>query len=94
MDYIRLNHPETAQFMKQLNWTGGRTTPPNRIGAETYVYYSQGWSLTMNYPVVPNPVYTVTADYSDPFSAIPYRVIWQGTWQGGDIHETSYIFAQ
>jgi hypothetical protein len=80
--------------MKQLNWTGRRATPPNRIGAETYMYYSQGWNLTVNYPVVPNPIYTVTADYSAPFTGIPYRIIWQGTWQNGTINETSYIFAQ
>lgn len=93
MDYIKFNHPETTQFMNDLPWTGGRATP-NLLGAETYVYNSTGWKLTIKYPVVPNPIYKISADYSAPFTAIPYRIIWNGTWQNWSINETSYVFAQ
>jgi seryl-tRNA synthetase len=93
MDYIKFNHPETAQFMNNLTWTGGRVTP-NLIGAETYVYNSNGWNLTIKYPVVLNPIYRISADYSAPFTAIPYRIIWNGTWQNWSINEISYVFAQ
>ena len=89
-----LNHPETAQFMTDLVWTGGRVTPLNLVGAETYAYYSQGWNVTMSYPVVLNPIYKIVADYSAIGISIPYRIIWQGTWQNDSINETSYIFAQ
>ena len=94
MYYIKSNHPETAQFMKDLVWTGGRVTPSNIVGAETYMYYSHGWNVTINYPVVPNAIYNVTADYSATSVGIPYRTIWQGTWQNEAIKETSYVFAQ
>jgi hypothetical protein len=97
MAYIKNNHDETAQFMNSLAWTGGRATPQGIIGAETYTYLSQGWNVTMRYPVVPNPIYTITADYaatSTGSASIPYRVIWQGAWQNGTITETSYTFAQ
>jgi len=94
MFYINSNHPETAQFMKDLVWTGGRATPPNIVGAETYMYYSQGWNVTINYPVVPNAIYNIVADYSATSTGIPYRIIWQGTWQNEVINETSYVFAQ
>jgi hypothetical protein len=94
MNYIKSNHPETAQFIKDLAWTGGRVTPPNIMGAETYMYYSQGWNVTINYPVVPNAIYNIVADYSAPSIGIPYRIIWQGTWQNEDINETNYVFAQ
>jgi hypothetical protein len=94
MEYIKFNHPEISSFTKDLAWTGGRTTPPNLIGAETYVYTSDGWKFTINYPVVPNPVYNITADYSATSTAIPYRIIWEGLWQNWRINETSYVFAQ
>ncbi|MFB3889095.1 MAG: zinc-ribbon domain-containing protein [Candidatus Bathyarchaeia archaeon] len=97
MTYILANHPETAMFMQNLTWTGGRQDT-GLVGAETYVYESTGWTVTLKYPVVPNPVYTVTADYSVSLLpgqvGIPYRVIWQGTWENGVVKETSYVFAQ
>jgi hypothetical protein len=94
MNYIRSNHIETAQFMKDLVWTGGRVTPQNLVGAETFMYYSQGWNVTISYPVVPNAIYKIVADYSAPYIGIPYRIIWKGTWQNEVIVETSYVFAQ
>ena len=94
MTFIRVNHAETAQFMTNLVWTGGRATPQNLVGAETYMYYSQSWNVTITYPVVPNAIYTIKADYSATSIGIPYRIIWQGTWQNELINETSYIFAQ
>jgi hypothetical protein len=94
LDYVEFNHPETAQFMNNLTWTGGRATPTTVIGAETYVYISNGWKLAINYPVVPNPLYEITADYSATSTGIPYRIIWNGSWQNWSIKETSYTFAQ
>jgi hypothetical protein len=94
MYYTKSNHPEAAQFMKDLVWMGGRVTPPNIVGAETYMYYSQGWNVTINYPVVPNAIYNIVADYSATSIGIPYRIIWKGTWQNEVINESSYVFAQ
>ena len=94
MNYIKSNHPETAPFLTNLNWTGGRATPQNILGAETYKYYSQGWNFTIRYPVVPDPIYNIVADYSSLSIGIPFRIIWKGTWQNEIINETSYIFAQ
>jgi hypothetical protein len=94
MNYIKLNHNETAQFMQNLNWTGGRVDRGAIVGSELYTYLSGGWNVTMTYPVVLNPIYTVTADYKAQGIGIPYRVIWEGTWQNSTITETNYIFAQ
>jgi hypothetical protein len=94
MNYIKSNHPEIAQFFNNLVWTGGRVTPPNVVGAETYIYYARGWNFTLTYPVVPQPVYKVIADYSAPDVGIPYRVIWKGTWYNQIINETDFVFAQ
>jgi hypothetical protein len=98
MAYIKTNHAETAQFMNDLTWTGGRTTSEGIMGAETYTYTSPGWNVAITYPVVLNPIYTITADYSatsaNSGASIPYRVTWQGTWDNGTVTETSYEFAQ
>ncbi len=96
MNYIRINHPETVQYAQNLTWTGGRVTPEGLVGAETYTYLSTGWNVTMRYPVVPNAIYTISADYSVPSAepSIPIRIIWEGTWQNGPITETNYTFAQ
>lgn len=93
MTYIKTNHNETAQYMLSVSWTGGRTTPSGIVGAETYSYQSEGWNVTMQYPVVPNPIFTVTADYISPVSQVTPAekiVSWLGTWQNGTISETSY----
>jgi hypothetical protein len=98
MAYIKNSHPETRQFMKSLAWAGGRTTPENLLGAETYTYQSQGWNVTIQNAVVANPIYSITADYSAQVSpeefGISYRILWEGTWKNGCIIETSYCFAQ
>ena len=93
--FIETNHPETAQFMGELVWSGGREDT-GLLGAETYNYESQGWKVTISYPVIANPTYDITANYSVPpgIISIPYAVIWEGTWENGTITETNYIFAQ
>jgi hypothetical protein len=98
MTFIKTSHPQTAQFMNNLAWTGGRTTPEGIVGGEMYTYTSPGWNVTITYPVVLNPIYTITADYSatsaNSGASIPYRVMWQGSWENGNVTETDYTFAQ
>ncbi len=60
MAFVGINHNETVPYMQSLTWTGGRATPEGLMGAETYSYQSSGWNVTIQYPVVPNPVYTIT----------------------------------
>lgn len=95
MSYIEANHPETAQFMNELTWTGGREET-GLLGAETYNFESQGWAVTISYPVVLNPTYEVTADYSVPEGtvSIPYSVNWVGTWENSTVMEADFVFAQ
>jgi len=66
------------------------------LGAETYTYQSQGRSINIKNPVVANPVYNITVDYStvSDGASIPYSISWQGTWQNGCVTEASYVFAQ
>jgi hypothetical protein len=95
MCFIEVNHPETAKFMGELVWTGGREET-GLLGAEIYNFESQGWKVTISYPVIANPVYDVTVNYSVPDGviSIPYAVIWEGTWENGTVTEASFVFAQ
>ncbi len=97
MTYIKTNHRETEQFMNNLAWTGGRVDT-NLLGAETYTYKSQEWTVTIHYPVIANPAYNITVNYSTTTASggvsIPYSVAWQGTWENGYVSEASYTFAQ
>ncbi len=99
MNYIKINHNQTAQFMQDLTWSGGKVET-GLLGAEKYSYTTlisapgaAGWTVTLDYPVVLNPVYTVTANYTQTGVQTPYNVVWQGTWQSGTITETSYTFS-
>jgi hypothetical protein len=96
MVYIGTHHPETAQFISNFAWAGGKILSP--AGTEVYVYQSQGWNITVQHPAAANPVYSITADYSVSSRigdvSVPYRILWQGTWQNGVVTETAYTFAQ
>ena len=95
MTYIKENHPESSQFMNNLEWTGGRTTTEGLVGAETYTFTSNnGWNITIHYPVIPNPTYEVTANYASTGIGIPYAIAWSGTCTNWAIAESSYNFAQ
>jgi hypothetical protein len=99
MQYISTNHAETAQYMNSHTWTGGRTTPEGIVGGETYSYQNSGWNVTIHYPVVPNPIYSITVEYApiQPYftqaTSSNAIVSWQGTMQNGTITETSYEFS-
>lgn len=84
--YIQANHTDAAQYLTDLNWSGGRATPEGLVGAETYIYTSGNWNLTIQYPVIPNPIYTINATYT----STDISIIWHGTSENGIITETDY----
>ncbi len=94
MAFIGSSHEATLQFMSDLTWTGGREET-SLLGAETCAYQSGGWNVTIKYPVVPNPTYNITVEYSTASNepSIPYHIAWQGTWQDGCVTEASFVFA-
>jgi hypothetical protein len=95
MNFMKGNHNETAQYIQNVPWSGGRIDT-GLLGVENYEYQSiNGWSVSMHYPVVLNPLYTINATYVSPISEIfpPQKIIeWQGTWQNGNTTETNYQF--
>ncbi|MCW4024967.1 MAG: hypothetical protein NWF01_08035 [Candidatus Bathyarchaeota archaeon] len=93
--YIKANHTETEQFFPStLTWEGGEATPEGLVGSETYIYTCNGWNVTIHYPVVANPEYTITVTYTDPTATDDsHWISWEGTWQSGAITETAYTYA-
>ena len=92
--YIVANHPETAQFTSDLVWTGGKQET-GLLGAEKYIYQRGGWNVTISYPVIPNPLYSISAEYAANYppgqAGIVYRMQWEGTCLNGEVAETSYL---
>jgi len=88
MDYIRKNHPDAAVFVKDLAWSGGRTTAPGIIGGETYVYTSGGWTVTISYTVYYDVTYKVTVENEQE------GIAWTGTVHEGTVSETRYSHAR
>ena len=84
MLYIAANHTQTLPFMTDLSWSGGKQDT-GLLGSETYVYTNGSWSIVIDYPVVPNPTYTITIDYSSAGATIN----WIGTYQNQTLTETS-----
>lgn len=90
LQYINAYHNETLLYMHDLSWMGGRMNQGMMVGSETYSYQSTGWNVTMQYPVVPNPIYNITADYT--LTGDTPAMMWQGTLQNGAITQTNYSY--
>jgi len=71
--YLRSIGHDVLPDPRGLDWTGGRETPENLVGSETYVYRAKGIVVTIRYPVVlaENVIYSIRVEYSD-------RTLWEG----------------
>lgn len=96
MDYIKINHSETAQYMQSFSWTGGDITPDGLAGGIWYAYQSSGWNIKIEFPVALPPgsitTYSLTANYAANVTLGNIIVSWQGTMQNSTITESSYTF--
>lgn len=87
--FITTNHTEVAPMLSNMTWTGGRVET-GLVGSETHIWTSGNWNVTITHPVVPDPVYTIGAVYTDTVNNV--TVDWQGTYQNGVVTETNYSF--
>ena len=87
--YIATNHEDIASLTIDLTWTGGRQDT-GLVGSETYTYLAGNWNVTITNPVVLDPIYTVSAVYTD--TANQVTIEWQGTYENQAITETSYEY--
>ena len=79
--YILENYPQLVELAAPEDWEFTDLTPEGLLGASTYRYTGLGWSVTVNFMVVLEPVYTVSVEYSgDP----------EFTW-GGEVDQSSMV---
>jgi hypothetical protein len=82
--YIKTAHPRIAPYLNETSWTGGRLDT-SQEGTESYIYYVTSWTVTVDWQLVSNPVYKISANYSSTDTYIS----WIGTYQNGNIKQTS-----
>jgi hypothetical protein len=92
MNFIATNHTQASSFITtNMQWTGGMMDSHGMVGYTNYNYLCNGWNVTIGYPVVPNPIYSVTATYTSP-STHQVIVNWSGSYENGVITEESYHY--
>ena len=85
VEYIKSAHRETAQFLNDLEWFGGRADSGS-AETELHLYHASDWAISIEWPLVENPAYNITASYNSEETLI----VWIGTYQNGAIAETKY----
>jgi hypothetical protein len=89
IDYILQAHEELAALQVPLSWEMQNLTP-GLLGASNLQYTRDGWTVTVRYPVVLEPTYTIDVDYTGEVS-----FQWSGTVsQDGNISETNFAVVQ
>lgn len=99
--YLLNDHSEVNQYFNFAGWLRERVTPEGLDGSETYRYssvmynatsiYPTGWVITVQYPVVPDPIFSGNITYTP--SGTTQKVIdWQGTSQNSTVTETHYSY--
>jgi len=92
MDYIRRNHSETEQFMKEIEWVGG-------VGDS--LFKGGGWRCEISYAGAPNRAYGIAIAFGAPSGNesgrkdgyyYHYEVYWDGVYKDCVLTEIRYAF--
>ncbi len=90
INYIASKHSEILPYMPPFSWSGG-LQDNGIVGSALYRYQNEGWTVTIQYPIVENPVYNVNATYISPTTRSTI-INWQGLWENGAVVENAYTF--
>lgn len=89
IDYILQTHEELGALPVPSSWETQNLTP-GLFGASNLQYTADGWNITVSYPVVLEPTYTVDVDYTGEVS-----FQWTGTVsQNWTVAETNFTVVQ
>lgn len=85
IDYILSAHEELIALSVPTSWEMQNLTP-GILGASKFRYTSDGWNVTVSYPIVLEPTYTIEVDY-----AVEPGFQWNGTVSHNwNVSETNY----
>ena len=85
INYILQAHIEVGALQVPSSWEMQNLTP-DLLGASTLQYTENGWNVTVSYPVVLEPMYTVIVEYTGNVS-----FQWAGTvTQDWNVTETTF----
>jgi hypothetical protein len=85
IEYILENYPELGTITVPVVWDIEDLTPTGLLGASKLQFVGDGWTVNVTYPVVMNPVYTISIRYSGDVG-----FTWEGTvGQDGNVEEIS-----
>ncbi len=89
IDHAFRSHPELSGVPAATSWETIDLTPQGLVGASKWQYTSEGWTVTVSYPVVQHPIYTVEIWYRG-----EVNFSWSGSVdQAGDVVELEYLVA-
>jgi hypothetical protein len=64
VEYLRENYTEAENLAIGDDWSVANLTPEGLLGSSTLQYSGDGWAITVSYPVVWKPTYTVEVENS------------------------------
>ena len=89
VEYVLQAHEELVSIQAPSEWEM-RNLSPGLLGASNIQYTSGGWNVTVSYPVVLSPTYTVEVNYTGDLS-----FKWAGTVdQNWTVAETDFALVQ
>ena len=72
--YVLERHPELGEVEIPSLWVTEMAAPNGLVGASTLRYFSEGWNVTVKFPIVQHPDYNVEVRYTGGVD-----LIWSGT---------------
>jgi hypothetical protein len=61
--YILTTYPQTSSLTLPEQWVFEDATPEGLLGSSTFIYSGMGWTITVKFNIVLEPVYTVIVEY-------------------------------
>ena len=80
--YLQDHYDEAETLDGNIEWSIANLTPENLVGVSTIEYSGEGWTITIQHPVVWKPTYSFEVEHTSGFT-------WSGTVdQSGSVTET------